>query len=264
MTLDACTELVRSEDPSRFGAVLVARPADRPALITLYALNLEIARAPFQSNEPLLAEMRLQWWVDRLAGMGAGKPPPLHDVLTPLWDAWGRDAGGLVPLAEARRRDCFREPLADAEAVLAYVNDTAGRLTWAAAQRLGTAAPARAVVADQALGAGLAAWLRALPRLQGMRLGLQPPDPAVPVLLAGLALGALNRAARGHRLPPRQAAAALYPGPGVVTFLRGVLKHRIRCLEEVPDITQFSRRASLAFLALTGRWWRRDAVSLRP
>ena len=66
MTLEACTELVRTQDPDRFGATLVARPEDRPALITLYALNLEIARAPFQSAEPMLAEMRLQWWRDQI------------------------------------------------------------------------------------------------------------------------------------------------------------------------------------------------------
>ena len=66
MTLEACTEALRQHDPDRFGAVLVAEARDRPALVTLYALNLEIARAPFQSAEPMLAEMRLQWWVDRL------------------------------------------------------------------------------------------------------------------------------------------------------------------------------------------------------
>ena len=85
MTLEACTEILRQQDPDRFGAVLVAAPEHRPALVTLYALNLEIARAPFQSAEPMLAEMRLQWWADRLAEMGRGTPPPLHDVLTPLW-----------------------------------------------------------------------------------------------------------------------------------------------------------------------------------
>ncbi len=60
MTLEICTETVRAQDPDRFGATLVAAPGDRPALITLYALNLEIARAPLQSAEPMLAEMRLQ------------------------------------------------------------------------------------------------------------------------------------------------------------------------------------------------------------
>lgn len=256
MTLDACTQLVRTQDPDRFGASLIADPADRPPLITLYALNLEIARAPFQSAEPMLAEMRLQWWIDRLAGMGEGTPPPLHDVLTPLWDAWGRDAGGLVPLAEARRRDCAREPLADPQAVAAYVADTAGRLMGAAARRLGAPETARAVVADQALGAGLAAWLRALPRLQALGLGLENPRPGDPALLAGIARDALDRAARSRHLLPKRAAAALYPGPRLRPFLTGILRGDINCLTEPIEITPFQRRASLARLALTGRWWR--------
>ena len=256
MTLDACTELVRSQDPDRFGAVLVARPDDRPALITLYALNLEIARAPLQSAEPMLAEMRLQWWIDRLAEMGTGKVPPLHDVLTPLWEAWSEGAGQAVPLAKARRRDCEREPLAGPDAVVDYVNDTAGRLMGLAAQRLGAPGEAWAVVADQALGAGLAAWLRALPRLQQLRLGLDQPQPHDVVVLAEIARDALRRAARSRHLLPKRAAAALYPGPRVTQLLGGVLKGDINCLVETPDITPFQRRASLARLALTGRWWR--------
>ena len=43
MTLEACTEALRQNDPDRFGAVLVAEAADRPALVTLYALNLELS-----------------------------------------------------------------------------------------------------------------------------------------------------------------------------------------------------------------------------
>ncbi|WP_347139611.1 squalene/phytoene synthase family protein [Paracoccus sp. SSK6] len=256
MTLEACTELVRSGDPDRFGAVLVARPEDRPSLITLYALNLEIARAPFQSSEPMLAEMRLQWWIDRLAEMGMGKPPPLHDVLTPLWEVWGKDAGFAVPLAEARRRDCEREPLAGPDAVVDYVNDTAGQLMGLAAERLGTPAEARGVVADQALGAGLAAWLRALPRLQPWGLGLAHARPEDAIALAGIAQDTLHRAARSRRLLPRRATGALYPGPNVPQFLNGVLKGNINCFAQVPDITPFQRQASLAWLALTGRWWR--------
>lgn len=256
MTLAACTELVRSQDPDRFGAVLVAHPEDRPALVTLYAANLEIARAPFQSAEPMLAEMRLQWWIDRLAQMGDGHAPPLHDVLTPLWEVWGTETGRIVPLAEARRRDCSREPLSGPEAVVEYVRDTAGQLTALAAERMGAPAEARAVVADQALGAGLAAWLRALPRLQPLGLGLEGTRVEDTVTLAGIARDALARAAASHRMLPKRATAALYPGPRVPQFLDGVLKGDINCLVQTPEVSPFQRRASLAGLALTGRWWR--------
>ncbi|MDB2490375.1 MAG: squalene/phytoene synthase family protein [Paracoccus sp. (in: a-proteobacteria)] len=256
MTLETCTETVRAQDPDRFGATLVAAPGDRPALITLYALNLEIARAPLQSAEPMLAEMRLQWWSDRLAEMGKGTPPPLHDVLSPLWEAWGRDAGPLAGLAEARIRDCAREPLSAPEAVVAYVDDTAGRLMWLAAKRLATPDNARRVVADHALGAGLAAWLRALPQLQPLRLGLAGARPEEAQRLAVLAQEALRRASRMHRAVPKRATAALYPGVRVPRLLSEIAAGRVDPFGAVPEITPFQRRASLARLALTGRWWR--------
>lgn len=256
MTLAAATELVRQQDPDRFGAVLVAEAASRPALITLYALNLEVARAPFQSAEPMLAEMRLQWWLDRLAEMGHGSPPPLHDVLSPLWDAWGAGAAEMAPLAEARRRDCAREPFSNPEAVVAHVDATSGRLMWLAARRLGAPAAARGVVADHALGAGLAAWLRALPKLQAMGLGFAEASAGSQTRLAGIARESLRRAARSYRAVPKMAAAALYPGPRVPRFLSEVERGNIDCFKETPEITPFQRRASLARLAMTGRWWR--------
>lgn len=256
MTLEACTEMVRVQDPDRFGAALVAAPDDRPALITLYALNLEIARAPFQSAEPMLAEMRLQWWVDRLAEMGRGTAPPLHDVLTPLWEVWGSDTGKMSDLAEARRRDCGREAFADVQSVVTYIDDTAGRLMWLGAERLGAPASARGVVADHALGAGVAGWLRALAKLQPVGLGLAGADPALAQKLANLGREALRRAGQRHRLLPKRATAALFPGPRVPRLLQEVAAGRLDPFTSMPEITPFQRRASLARLALTGRWWR--------
>ncbi|WP_299909318.1 squalene/phytoene synthase family protein [uncultured Paracoccus sp.] len=252
MTLQACAGTLQAQDPDRFGAVLTAAPADRPKLLTLYALNLELARAPFQSAEPMLAEMRLQWWIDRLAEMGRGVAPPLHDVLTPLWEAWGETAGDLLPLAEARRRDCARDPFANADEVLAYVDATAGGLMWAAAHAIGAPETARAVVADQGRGAGLAAWLRALPQLQSLRLGFETESPDTVAQLAEAGRAALRRAAKGRRAVPRRAAAALFAGPGAARFLREMAQGADQTLAE---ITPFQRRAALAWLALTGRWW---------
>lgn len=256
MSLETCTETLRRHDPDRFGAMLVAAAEYRPALVTLYALNLELARAPLQSAEPMLAEMRLQWWVDRLAEMGRGTAPPLHDLLTPLWEAWGTDAAEMVPLAEARRRDCAREPLPNPEAVIAYVDASAGTLMWLAARRLGAPAASRGAVADQALGSGLAAWLRALPALQSLNLGLAGRRQQDAARLAGIGREALRRAARSHRSLPASAAAALYPGPRVPRLLSEVEKANIDCFTETPEMSPFQRRASLARLALTGRWWR--------
>lgn len=256
MTLEACTEILRQHDPDRFGAVLTAAPDHRPALVTLYALNLEIARAPFQSAEPMLAEMRLQWWIDRLAEMGEGTAPPLHDVLTPLWDAWGTRADHLVEMAEARRRDCERQSFTSVTEVVSYVEATAGRLMWQAASTLGAPAEARDVVADHALGAGLAAWLRGLPQLQSLGLGLAGAQDKDAQELARIGRDALRRAAAGRSAVPKSASAALYPGPRVVPFLAKISDGKINSFSQKIEITPFQRRASLAWLALSGRWWR--------
>ncbi|MDO5613978.1 MAG: squalene/phytoene synthase family protein [Paracoccus sp. (in: a-proteobacteria)] len=252
MTLNACAEVLRQHDPDRFGMAMAAAPDDRAALLTLYALNLELARAPFQSGEPMLAEMRLQWWDDRLAEMGQGAAPPLHDVLTPLCEAWGTRAGSLTPLAEARRRDCARQPFADADQVVAYVDATAGALMAAATGALGGADAA--LVADQARGAGLAAWLRALPQLTAINMGFPLPDPAPARALAAEGLAALDRAARAPRgAAPRRAAPALFTGAGA----RAVLRHIAAGADPFaphPTLSEFRRRAALARLALTGYW----------
>ncbi|WP_262983172.1 squalene/phytoene synthase family protein [Paracoccus mutanolyticus] len=64
-------------------------------MLTLYALNLELARAPLASAEPLIAEMRLQWWIERLEEIGAGAVPS-HELLGPLAGAWGAQAAGFA------------------------------------------------------------------------------------------------------------------------------------------------------------------------
>ena len=57
--LMACAELVQRADPDRFMAAMAAPVAARRVLFPLYALNVEIARAPWVTQEAMIAEMRL-------------------------------------------------------------------------------------------------------------------------------------------------------------------------------------------------------------
>ena len=66
MSLDACAALLQRGDPDRYLSVLAAPLWARELLLPLYACNLEIARAPWASKEPMIAEMRLQWWRDKI------------------------------------------------------------------------------------------------------------------------------------------------------------------------------------------------------
>lgn len=238
---------LRREDPDRFATAMLAPPSARARLVTLCALNAELARTALSARDPLIAEMRVQWWIDQLAAL-ADTPPPPHELLAPLWSAWGPRAAAFAPLAEARRHDAAREPFPGIEAVVAYADATGGALMTHAAQALG--APAVPALHAQGRGAALTAWLRAQPALQALGLGLSRPDPAQLAALARIAEQAFHEAAKARRTLPRAAAPALFPGPAPMQALRAIAAGSPPAAP-----SDFARRAALARLALTGRWW---------
>ncbi|MEM1315339.1 MAG: squalene/phytoene synthase family protein, partial [Pseudomonadota bacterium] len=80
---DPCAEMIREADPDRWSTARLAGPL-APRLTALYAFNVEIARIPSVVSEPMLGEIRLQWWRDALEEVFAGKPPRRHEVVEPL------------------------------------------------------------------------------------------------------------------------------------------------------------------------------------
>ena len=70
--LSYCGAEVHRHDPDRFLAALYATPAQRESLLTLYAFNLEIAKVRESVSEPMLGEIRLQWWREALEEAYAG------------------------------------------------------------------------------------------------------------------------------------------------------------------------------------------------
>ena len=82
MSLQACAEITRKGDPDRFLSAMAARPALREILFPIYAFNVEVSRAPWVTKEPMIAEMRLQWWRDALQEIAAGGTVRRHDAVT--------------------------------------------------------------------------------------------------------------------------------------------------------------------------------------
>lgn len=239
---------LRRADPDRFGASLLAPPALRPRLWALYALNLQAAAAPFATAEPMLAEMRLQYWLDQLDDLGAGRRVDRHDVLDLLAAHWGQDAAALRDLVAARLQDCQPRPFLDASGVVDYVDATAGAVMRHAAQVLGAGGDEPAIAA-QARGAGLAAWLVARPALQAQGRGLYGADAERLAGLAGQGLAALDAARAARRSMPRSAAPALFAGSA-----RQVLRAHLTA-PLAPDLPSDSRRRlKLALFSLHGRW----------
>ena len=176
MSVDACAALVARGDPDRFLAVMAAPVAVRARLLPLYAFNLEVARAPWVTAEPLIAEMRLQWWRDVVAGGEARAHEvagPLHGVIR----AAGLPVDVMDRLIEARRWDIGREAFAGQAAMDGYLEDTAGGLMWLACVAAGSSGGEQAA-RDIGWAAGLAAFLRAAPDLAARgRVPLVDDDP---------------------------------------------------------------------------------------
>jgi len=253
VTVEACAALVARGDPDRFAAVMAAPVQARAGLLVLYALNLEVARAPWVTAEPLIAEMRLQWWRDVVAAAASGAARA-HEVAGPLHALMAERALPVVVLDRmiaARRWDIAREPFAGAEALLDHVDATAGGLMWLTACVLGAPAAAEAPVRGYGMASGIAAWLIAVPVLQAR--GRQPL-PVPPSALAEAGLAALARARAGRWLVPRRASPALLAGWQAEALLRRALADPEAVTEGRLQLSEFSRRGRLMWQAFSGRW----------
>src|SRR3546814_16622414 len=73
--LSYCASQLRRYDPDRFLTALFAPPERRESLFAIYAFNLEIAKTREVISEPMLGQIRLQWWRDSITQIYLGQPP---------------------------------------------------------------------------------------------------------------------------------------------------------------------------------------------
>jgi phytoene/squalene synthetase len=230
---------VRAADPDRYFASLFAPPARRPYLHALYAFNHELARVAENVREPMLGQIRLEWWRETAEGAAKGMPRP-HDValgLAALFADRALSLADLEAVIAARAFDSSVEHFADFAALETYLDATGGALMRLAARLLG--GDPGAAMREAALAYGLAGLLRSLPFHDRRRklylpldmlaaVGLTPEafftdqnDPRRDAVLRQTALNAHTHflaARRGQR--PRQALAAVLPAALVPVYLK--------------------------------------------
>ncbi len=213
MSVEACAELVERGDPDRFLSAMTAHPDDRGGLMVLYAFNLEVVRAPWVTAEAMIAEMRLQWWVDAIEEIYSGGAVRRHEVVTPLGALIadkGLDRAAFDALIEARRWDIYKEHHKDQAAFDRYISDTSAGLMWLAAQALGASDTYKTAVMDFGYGAGIAALFRAIPALENAQK--YPLVDGTPKGVSNLANCALTRmeAVKGLPNPVKAALRAAW------------------------------------------------------
>lgn len=255
MSLLACAQMVEAGDADRFAATMAAPVAARARLWPLYALNLEVARAAYASDEPLIAEMRLQWWVDEFARLAQGQAPQgdVSAALKPLFLEIPDLAGLLTALVDARRWDCWSVPFADRAAFDAYLDATAGNLVWAAALALGATPRAEAPARDFAYALGLANWFDAVPALTGR--GRTPLPAGVEIsALASDGLMHLAGARRARGLVPATIRPAFWPGWSARPRLRAAQSDPAAVSEGRLPAPRLARAPALLVRSLSGYW----------
>lgn len=249
MTIDACAAIVQRADPDRFLAVMAAPVAVRARLFPLFAFNIEVARAPWATQEPLIAQMRLQWWQDAVEEIAAGKAPRRHEVVEPLAMAMnGLPLAPFKALIAARQWDIYDEPFADDAAFMAHLDDTSGGLMWLAAGAAGSQTLIRGVGVAQ----GIAAWLTAAPELAAR--GRVPLVDDSDAALRGLAQRGLDLldAASGNDFGA--AVPVLRTAWRTRALLTQVLKNPARVAAASLGTSEFQRRASLMIRTFRQRW----------
>lgn len=98
--------LAEEGDPERAFAARLAPPEGREALYALIAFNCELAKIPATVSEPMLGEIRLQWWaeaLDDLFDRGVARQHEAMQALAATRDAAGWDRDLLMAMVEARR-----------------------------------------------------------------------------------------------------------------------------------------------------------------
>ena len=121
----ACAHLLERGDPERFRAVMATPVEIRKTLFPVFAFNLEVARTPWVTKEPLIAEMRLQWWQDVLSEISDGRAVRRHEVAAPLATSLTPAAAeALKAVVKARRHDIYPEPFETKSDFQAYIHAT--------------------------------------------------------------------------------------------------------------------------------------------
>jgi NADH dehydrogenase [ubiquinone] 1 alpha subcomplex assembly factor 6 len=159
--------LVRRHDHDRFQTALFAPARRRESLFSLYAFNYEVARVRETVSEPVLGQIRLQWWRESIAAAFDGGPVRHHivvEALSAVIRACALTRAHFDRMVDAREGDLGAAPWASLAALEDYAEATSSRLVYLALESLGVHESAANKAAFHiGVAYALAGLLRAMP-----------------------------------------------------------------------------------------------------
>ena len=266
--------MVRRGDPDRYFSALFAPESLRRHLMTLYAFNHEVARVGETVRQPLMGEIRLQWWRETLIGAKGGTPRN-HELARALADLFSIHELPLdlfEEMLDARTFDSSEDQFADWPTLETYCDRTSGNLMRLAARVLGAGSEYDGLAREAGLAYAIAGLIRALPYHAGRHkvylpndllgaVGLSPDrilsgtfDEKVRAAVAQTALKAKEHllAARQFR-SARTVLPAFLPAALVPLYLRRAGRRAFKPLTHSGDVSQQRKQMALLSAALLRR-----------
>ncbi|GLQ07459.1 phytoene/squalene synthase family protein [Sneathiella chinensis] len=159
---------VRRYDYDRWLVSLFSPPEKRDAIHAVLAFNAEIARIRETVSEPLLGDIRLQWWRDTLQGLKKGehKAHPVAEALDHTARQQPLDYDLMLDMVDVRARDLDPSPILNDAELLAYADGTGGAVQRLILQVVAGTSPASSVVEAASLAGrafALLGIIRAIP-----------------------------------------------------------------------------------------------------
>ena len=128
--LSICGDVVYRHDRERMMCLSLAPLEKRESLLALLAFNHEISIIPELASEPLLGEMRLQWWSDTIVAIYEGIKPdhPVAFGLACAIERYELSKNLFVQYMEMRSFDLLKTPPATLTELENYARETSGAL----------------------------------------------------------------------------------------------------------------------------------------
>lgn len=242
-------EALKKADPDRFRAALMSDAQGRADLLILYAFHYELAKVPEVTSEPMLGQIRYEWWREAIDEIYSDREVRRHEISTPLQEMLLRTE---VPrfwidrLIDGRARDLDPQPFEDLSAAREYCRQTSGTLMQIAVKVLG------GEPTDGVLDAGEAWGLTGLARSYGYYHDR---------ILQKIAHEDLTNAAQGVHANARAGLAktetSIFPAIAyaalVPSFLKRATKPGFDPLTDKVRYGPLSKQARLMISALRGR-----------
>ncbi len=253
--------VARVFEPERYLAATLAQEPARAALIAIAAYAADLQRIAATATQPMLAEIRLQWWRDALDGAAAGERTgsPLADAVTEAVRQFDLPVGMLVAVSEARAFDLYDDPMPDAASLDGYLAKTEA-IPFELALRVTGLVPAEAAALALPAGRvfGLARLLARLPvHLAHGRHVLPAWEPEKAQALVSryadeVRTGFASLEPQFRRLPQHQ-RCALLPLAVVPSYLRCLGRRGRDPQRDGADLAPLTRAWRIGLAYMTGR-----------